>query len=146
MGYFLQALIGKQNILKVHAPKYKNATVIELRENIGLIPITDELYEEIEGEQSDEFYRLSESVESWARLISADGLVAYIEAEYFGGDGGQSVVAWTGGNKCLELSFCKNAFNQVLKLLDVKPAKDSDEFDAVGLGMHRNTKDWVGNS
>lgn len=110
-----------------------------------MIPITDALYEELGGDgEVDTFYRLAPGVEEWAQRISQHSIVAYIEAEYFGGVGGQSTVAWSNGSRVLGPIQAQDAINQSLRLLGVSAADIAgDEFDAVGLGAYRSTDDWI---
>src|ERR1043166_4236252 len=101
MGYYLQAIVGKD--LSAGGSQFRSAEVVSLRQGLGMIPVTDELFDEIQaalpdgGEPFRKFEKLSASVARWARDLSAGGLVAYVEAEFFGGVGGQSAVAWRHG-------------------------------------------------
>jgi hypothetical protein len=143
MGYYLQALIGKNQTLKVNALLFQSARFVLLEQDIAMIPITEELCEEIDAiSQVEGFYKLSPEIEEWAKRISASGFVAYVEAEFFGGDGGQGAIAWNAGYRVLEPINEQNAINRVLKLLGVDRKNAYDEFDAVGLGKHRDTNDW----
>jgi hypothetical protein len=145
MGYELQALIGKTQVLQLHSGPFQSARVVSLDQGIGIIPLTDELYEEIGGEgELDTFYKFSPQLEEWARLLSQHAPVAYVEAEYFGGVGGQNAIAWSKGGRILGPLHAENAINQALKLLGVSSADIAgDEFDAVGLGKHRDTASWL---
>ncbi len=145
MGYFLQALIGKSQTLKANVSLFQSARIVLLEQDIAIIPITDELCEEIDAISQIEvegFEKLFPEIEEWAQRISTTGLVAYIEAEFFGGDGSQSAIAWNAGSRVLEPIREQNAINCVLKLLGVDRKNAHDEFDAVGLGKHRDTNDW----
>lgn len=110
-----------------------------------MIPLTDELYEEIGGDgEPDTFYKFSPQLEEWASLMSQHAPVAYVEAEYFGGVGGQNAIAWSKGGRILGPLHDENAINQALKILGVSSAGIAgDEFDAVGLGKHRDTASWL---
>jgi hypothetical protein len=83
---------------------------------------------------------------------SANGPVAYVEAEYFDGTGEQSAVLWDTGQVVLgRLHLAERAsipavgtpISQALRRLGVTKGDHQDEFDAVGLGRHRNTEDWL---
>jgi hypothetical protein len=144
MGYYLQALIGKSETLKTNVSSLQHARIVLLEQNRGMVPLTNELCEEIGlSQETDEFNKLCPEIEEWAQRISAAGLVAYIEAEYFGGDGSQSAVVWDGGARVFETIHDQNAINRVLKLLNVDRKKAHDEFEAGGLGKHRDTHDWT---
>jgi hypothetical protein len=144
MGYYLQAIIGKQQTLAQHASEFQHARVVPLAQGIAIIPLTDDLYDEIAGGgEVERFEKLSPGVEEWARRISAVGPVAYIEAEFFGGTGGQSVVAWSEGSRVLGPVHSEHAINEALRFFAVRVDGAHDEFDALGLGRHRNTNDWI---
>ena len=144
MGYCLQALIAKRETLEEHASVFQRARVVTLMQNIAMIPLTDDLYDEIGmGGEADGFYKLSPGVESWAQRFSASGLVGYIEAEFFGGVGDQGAIAWSRGSRVFGPVKAQDAINQCLRLLGVHTRDAHDEFDAVGLGQHRDTNDWI---
>jgi len=147
VSYDLQALLGKRDALQSHAAAFSSARVVSLTNGIAMIPMTNELFEEIGGDGVvDKFYKFSTAVEDWARRISEDSPIAYVEAEYFGGVGGQNSVAWVRGLRVLEPVHAADAINQALKILGVSAAGFAgDEFDAVGLGKYRETESWLEN-
>jgi len=127
-----------------HASDFRNARVVSLERGVFMIPVTDPLHEEIgRGGEVKRFEKLSPGVEEWVRRISGDGPVAYIEAEFFGGVGGQSAVVWSEGKRVLGPIHDQHAINQALRVLGVRPDGSHDEFDAVDLGRNRDTDDWV---
>jgi hypothetical protein len=141
MGYYLEALIGRT--LSDHARGLKNARLVPLERGLAMIPVTDALHAEIgAGDELPRFEKLSQRIEEWARRPSPDP-VAYVEAEFFGGLGGQSAVVWQGGERVLGPLHATDAINQALRVLGVSPDGAHDEFDAVELGRHRKTADWV---
>jgi hypothetical protein len=140
MGYYLEALIGRT--LSEHARAFKNARVVPLERGLTMIPMIDALHAEIGlGDELPRFEKLSPQVEEWARRPLTDP-VAYVEAEFFGGLGGQSAVVWQGGERILGPLHAADAINQALRVLGVSPAGAHDEFDAVDLGRHRKTAAW----
>jgi hypothetical protein len=142
MGYYLQAIVGRG--LKAHGSDFRNARVVSLERGVLMIPVTDLLHEEIgRGGESERFEKLSPGVEEWVRRISRDSPAAYIEAEFFGGDGGQSAVVWSEGARVLGPIHDQHAINQALRILGVRPDGVHDEFDAVDLGRNRDTDDWA---
>jgi hypothetical protein len=143
MGYFLQALIGKQQTFKTNISPFQNVRIVTLQQDIAIIPITNELCEEIGvNSEIEKFYKLSPEIEEWAQQISAAGFVAYVEAEFFGGTGSQSAIAWNAGSRVINPIHGENAINQILKHLEVNRENAHDEFEAIGLGKHRNTNEW----
>jgi hypothetical protein len=81
---------------------------------------------------------------------STVGPVAYVEAEYFGGIGSQFAVVWQGGTIVLgPLTLDEDEpwppvgwspISQALRHLGVSAGV---QFDAVRLGHHRQTEDWI---
>jgi hypothetical protein len=144
MGYYLQAIIAKQQTLAQHASQFQHARIVPLAQDIAMIPIIHELYDEIgDAGDVDSFYKLSPGIEKWAKRISALAPVAYIEADFFGGIGGQSAVAWTSGSRILGPLHSQDAINETLRFFGVRGDGAHDEFDAIGLGRHRDTEDWT---
>ena len=144
MGYYLQAIIGKQQTLAQHSSDFQRARIVPLAQGIAIIPLTDDLYDEIgDGGEVERFEKLSPGVDEWAQRISVIAPVGYIEAEFFGGTGGQSAVAWSGGARALGPIHAEDAINQTLHFFRVRIDGAHDEFDAIGLGRHRNTEDWT---
>jgi hypothetical protein len=144
MGYYLQAFIGKADALGKHTSEFQHARLIPLTQGMALIPLTDDLHDEIgSGDEAERFEKLSPAVEQWAQRISSGAPIAYIEAEIFGGVGEQSAVVWSGSLRVIEPIHSQGAINQALRFLGVRIDSAHDEFDAVGLGQHRDTHDWI---
>ena len=140
--YKLQAIIGSQ--LESHALAFKAAIAVPIGHGLQLVPLTDQLWSELGGgERLDWFERRSETVEQWAKEISSTAPVAYVEAEFFGGVGDQSAVAWSVGSRVLGPIHAGDAINQALRFLGVRPDGARDEFDAVNLGRYRTTNEWL---
>src|SRR5262249_61635764 len=76
--------------------------------------------------------------------LSRLGTVAYIEAEIFGGAGTQAHVIFNRGAAQGSAVVSEHAINEALRILGIKASGAFDEFDAVGLGRHRHTDDWLG--
>jgi len=50
MGYELQALVGKVQVLQQHSGPFQSVRVVSLNQGIGMILLTDEFYEELGGD------------------------------------------------------------------------------------------------
>ncbi|MES2708552.1 MAG: hypothetical protein V4726_18305 [Verrucomicrobiota bacterium] len=144
MAYCLQAIIGAQQVLLRHGTEFQHAAVVMLAQGMAIIPLTDALYGEIGvGGEVDHFYKLSAHVEEWAERISHMAPVAYIEADFFGGAGDQSAIAWVDGERIIGPLHTDNAINEILHFLGARVNSPLDEFDSVGLGRHRDTASWT---
>lgn len=144
MGYYIQAIIGKHETLRQSASQFQHASVVPLAQGHAIIPLIDELYDEIGGgEAVGGFSKLSPGVEEWVQRLSASAPVVYVEAEFFGGIGFRSAVGWSSGSRNLGPFHSQDAINQALRFLGVRQHGANDEFDAVALGRHRDTRDWI---
>lgn len=73
--------------------------------------------------------------------LSAEGPIAFVETDYFGGAGTQSATVWL--NRIKKDFNDIDAINQALKLIGVHADGYADEFDAVGLDRFRSNEDWL---
>lgn len=146
MAYTLQALIADREVLSGAGLKVGARSFVPLPQAKAMLPLTDALLEHLripflpltdEGADS-----LPAELDLLGRAASAKGLVAYVEAEFFGGAGTQASVLWQHGNRVAGPVVCAQAINQALVALGVKRDAASDEFDALNLARHRATDDW----
>ena len=155
MGYTLEALIGEPDVLRPVVRRWPVAALVTLDGSLSLIPMTDELFDAAGGGSGSEplgFWKLPAQFDRDLAGWSAAGPVAYVEAEFFGGVGTQRAALWTGGRLALgPLSADEDEpsdpagspISQVLARLGVGREGHHDEFDAVGLGRHRDTEGWI---
>jgi hypothetical protein len=147
MGYFLQAFIGRQNDLKPIIDKYHNACSINVGQDIAIVPMTEDLYDEINqmnvSDGVSTFMYLTKSIETEIlNLIDAKN-IGYIEAEYHGGQGGQTAIIWTDRQRSNVIEYGQGAINSVLKRFGVVTDIGKDEFDTLNFGRYRQTNDWL---
>ncbi len=153
MAYTLQAIIGKIQVLEGPNKRFVQARIVPLEQGLGLIPVTDKLIDEIrsldlqppeqvpagpDGTLSPEAAQLAQYASQW-------GVVALVEAEIFGGVGEQAATVcqnqqviggpWLAGKA--------TPISQALRLLGVDKGNQYDEFEAVGLGLHRSNEEWL---
>jgi hypothetical protein len=145
--YTLQAILGTREMLE----KWRDERLayVDLTERLAMVPLTEALRKRFEiphlplTDEGDETPAVPESLGSLCMKLSRDGLIAYLEAEIFGGAGLQAHALFRNGSMIGETVVAEDAINQALRYFGVCPAPDVDEFDAVGLGRHRETDDWV---
>ncbi|MDR6726968.1 hypothetical protein J2W91_005493 [Paenibacillus amylolyticus] len=145
MGYDFRGIVTSLDVMKRLKDKYTSAKVIPLYNGLIVIPLTDELYDEInknQGTTIPNYEYLTDIISSYCREISKLGLVAYIEAEYFGGTGSQNAMVWDSSQVIFEETLSQSAINRSLEILGVCKLQGKDEFDTVGLGRHRDIEDW----
>ncbi len=157
MGYELRAILGREPAIRAAAAGLRKAVVVPLGEDLQMIPLTEDLFDEIgarypgdEGRGAEGFFYLSISIAQWLVQASAEGTVAYIEADFAGGVGMQSSVVWKGGERIQGPNRMEDRvparsewpINRALRVLGVARRK-GDEFETVGLGRHRHVEDWI---
>ena len=147
MGYTLKAYIGKRENLTPISESYHEAAIVDLNNAISMIPITDELFDEINemrvSDGIDKFSFLNENLERKTIDLIGNREVAYVESEFFGGQGGHIGLVWKNGKRNFVGKFGKNAMNEILKRLGVNRKLSKDEFETIGLDRNRHTEDWV---
>lgn len=159
MAYTLFAVVTNSSLLEEASLPYSHAHIVELEQGLSLIPLMNKLYEEITSQKPDnrtieKFDRLHPKVAEWINQLSTNGVVAYIEASFFGGEGTQSAIVLADNQEVLppvqtESTYQKpvplgeGAIDQALRRLGVSADGHLDEFEAVGLHRHRRTEDWT---
>ncbi len=147
MGYHLQAFICKNSDSNLLAEPFDKVKAIELGKDLTLIPMTEELYDQINSlvvsDSVSKFAYLTEHIESQVLKFIGNAKVAYIEADYFGGQGGQMAIIWKNNKREYFVEYGQDCINEVLKIFGIKARLFADEFDTLGLGRHRNTIDWL---
>ncbi len=159
MSYELRALAGRHEVA-AQAAGQAGIAAVELSQGFGLVLITPAVFDRLGGGTDKPFggtfWFLSAGIAALARRVSHAGPVAYLEAEMFGGTGTQAMVVWRDGEVRLgpastefgwpppdPASSPQWAFNQALRRLGVDRGEAFDEFEAVSLGRHRHTEDWL---
>lgn len=149
MGYFVAGMIGRQIPIACFARRYDLHAPIPLVQGLALLPLRDSDLDSfvplpVSGEVAG-FTYLSDQFKSILVENSADEPLMYFEAEYFGGTGSQAAIVFhkhapSYGPECSNIG----PINQALQFLGVKiEAGSRDEFETVGLHIHRSTEDWI---
>lgn len=147
MGYYLQAFICKQADSNIFTDNFDKAKKIEIGQGLDLVPMTEDLFDQVNNfvvsNSVDKFEYLTDNIETKVLQLIGDKKIAYVEAEYFGGQGGQIAIIWGNHKRQHLFPYGQDCINKVLKDFDVQTKSGNDEFDTVGLGRHRNTIDWI---
>lgn len=147
MGYILYAFAAKEEILLPIQKVYLQAKLVKLEQGICLIPMTGELYDQINdftiSEDINGFVYLTTNIENQILKAIGNHSIAYIEAEYFSGNGGQKAIIWKDNKRLSVFPDNQDAINKVLQFLGVTADKRKDEFDTIGLGRYRNMEGWI---
>jgi len=89
------------------------------------------------------FEFLTATVDLWIRALSIGSAVAYVETEYFAGEGFERAAVWRDGAPVLGPLDGAGAINRALRFLGVVAEAGREEFDVVGLGRHRSLEEWI---
>jgi hypothetical protein len=147
MGYYLKAFICKQADTNIFTDNFDKAKDIEIGQELSLIPMTEELFDQINNlvvsNSVDKFEYLTDNIETKILQLIGDKKIAYVEAEYFGGQGGQIAIIWNNRKRQSFFEYGQECINKVLKDFGIKTKFFKDEFDTLNLGQHRNTIDWI---
>ncbi|WP_225992740.1 hypothetical protein [Actinomadura rudentiformis] len=131
------------------------ARIVPLSQHLSLLPMTDALFDAVTVAGApglDGFWKAPAGFDRVLATCSAAGPVAYIEADYFGGVGTQTAQVWDAGKVILgplhlaegeSSPAAGTPISQALRRLGAVKGDHIDEFDAVGLGRHRNTDRWL---
>ncbi|PIA77436.1 hypothetical protein BFR04_08285 [Gaetbulibacter sp. 4G1] len=147
MGYTLKAYLGKEENLIPILEKYSQSQKVHLNNGIFMIPMTDELFDQINemkhssGISTFEF--LTENIEQKTIQVIENRELAYVESEFFGGQGGHIGIIWKNGKRDFLTESDKSSMNKILKRLGVNRTLLKDEFENVGLDKNRHTEDWI---
>jgi hypothetical protein len=154
--YELQAVIADGEVLRAASKEVAGARAVPLPQGLALMPMTGEVVDALTGGGDGRalgFWRLPTGFDQVLARWSTAGPIAYVEAEYFGGAGEAQAAVWADGVLVLEAQDEPtavlsggdiSAVSQALQRLGVrKGRRDLDEFEAVGLGRHRSTEDWL---
>ena len=150
MSYMLQAIVGTCEVLG--HPHHQEFEHVRLHHELLMIPLTSELRHrhgipDLPLTDDDDYSpTVPGSLDALCRRLSQHGLVAYLEAEFFGGEGMQAHALFRSGAVLGPPMVARNAINQALRRLGVLAGEHHDEFAAVGLGRYRDTDKWVDKS
>ena len=149
MGYVLRAVLGEHSALAHATPLLTHSRVVPLSATMGMIPATDDLIDSFNTGQVEAwssfpgFHFLSTALADVLVSLSERRLVAYVEAEYFGGVGEQCSIVWQNRQVAMGPIKRSGAINKALRLLGVRRSFARDEFNVLGLGRHREKEDWL---
>jgi hypothetical protein len=156
--YTLEAFLAKYETLNGALEIFPTVSLIQLSQGIGMIPadgfflrelelyyqggteVTHPEYQKFSPSVHPDFERLIVGVEKLAQHLSQHGMVAYVEATFTGGYGGHTTMIWEHGKR---VGNAGDNINEVLHRLKVVPQAGLDEFDTLGLGRHRSTREWI---
>jgi hypothetical protein len=146
MGHLVTGLIAKPALLEALSREQVLPWPVALAGGVAILPLREVDLAPLTVHSADPEWphsmRLLEELLLWSR----HGLLMYFQTEYFGELGGQGAVVVRAGELIFGPRWAEiGPINEGLKLLGVsveRPAQD--EFETVGLHLHRRTKGWIG--
>ena len=149
MGYFLQAFICKHSDTNIFTDNFDKAKKVVIGQGLSLIPMTEDLFDQINNlvvsNSVDKFEYLTENIETKILKLIGNTKLAYVEAEYHGGQGGQIAIIWNKNKREKLLAFGQDKINETLKDFGAITENGQDEFLTLGFGLRRNTIEWLEN-
>jgi hypothetical protein len=158
MGYRLRGLIGHRHGV-AHAAALLGVPTVDLPEGFALLPgptlPPDAPAPTGSWPTGAPFWWLLADWEAAAAAASALSPIGYVEADFFGGSGIQTAVAWRDTGVTLGplgrgtrqqappgSTLDDEPINTALRYLGVRRGATRDEFDTLALGRHRQVEDW----
>jgi hypothetical protein len=143
--YTIQALIADNNVIE--SSNLTEIKIISLPQAKALIPLSKSLRDALQIPYlpftDAGLTQLPATIAELCHKISTSGKVAYIEAEFFGGQGMQACSLWNKGRMLTNPTVTHHAINEALQFLGVEKGESFDEFDALDLGHLRETDEWL---
>jgi hypothetical protein len=151
MTHSVQLVIGRGEAVARFVRAWPGARAVELKGGWMAIPLVEAVYDAIEAKTPD----ASRSPEldlsplglgqAMAGATQAGGGLAYVETDYWGGQGGQSAMAYIDGRETMAPQRSRGGggpINQSLRTIGVIRNGELDEFDTIGLGYRRTMADY----
>ncbi len=146
MAYTLQAILATPGVFSGRTLP-NGLRIVRLHCGLEMLPVASELRAEyqipffplIDGNGAE----LPVTLLSLFESLGVQSPLAYVEAEYFGGEGTQAHALIVGGALIRPAMVSSNAINDALHYLGVTKGEFRDEFEAAGLGEHRDTDQWL---
>ncbi|MFE6870967.1 hypothetical protein ACFVFS_30975 [Kitasatospora sp. NPDC057692] len=158
MPYELTAVMGRFDLLRSRTAGLRDAVVAPLRQRLGLVPVTPAGLlpgQDAAGPADRPFAVLSPAFERTLSDWSRSGPIAYVEADFHGGDGHQTAAVWRDGAKAWGPAHTRDftgpredwPINAALALLGVVPSGSAepghrDLFVEAGLGREQDLDGW----
>jgi hypothetical protein len=150
LGHFIQTIVAPESSARRLLDRWPKLSGCTHYGQHILFPIDAELIDakitaDTTPQESDEtFMLLTVGLHRLLTEISEDGILAYIETEYFGGQGGQGAMVIRDGQEIMPPEWSESdTINKALRLLGLESSNAEDEFLMLGLGMARNNEDLL---
>ncbi|MEM7104902.1 MAG: hypothetical protein AAF502_17330 [Bacteroidota bacterium] len=147
MSHNIQGFIFNKRETAERFSHFENAHLIDMEQGFVFIPLTNALADEIGGKEDspyEVFWKFNPNIEALLVDNSKDGMITYLETDYWGGDGEQAAAIWYKGILYFGPKHSKiGAISRCLKLMKAVKNDMYDEFEAIGLTKFRSNDDWI---
>ncbi|SDS62684.1 hypothetical protein [Actinoplanes derwentensis] len=160
--YYLVAVIAEAGMLRDRVDRMEHGAVAMLRDGMALVPVSQALFEELTGSEHHGLFseRMPPAFDRVLAEWSTHGPLAFVQADFFGGDGDQTATVWRDGapawgpvhDRRFDGPREQWPINAALAQLGLRsagwtyssnPTLAVDLFDQIGLGMERDMTDWL---
>lgn len=149
MAHCIQAIVAASETadrLQAACPRLPRVVA---RQNYAIFPVDADFVESVTearpSTDTDTFELLTDAFQDYLRALSRLGALAYVETDYFGGDGGQGAAVYSDGRAMMEPEWSEEIgpINRALKLIGVEQGLAYDHFSALGLTEYRGNDDLI---
>jgi hypothetical protein len=148
MAHCIHVIVASRSTAEAIFRAWPELPRLDRGDGFVLFPVSAELIdariapETTPTDTGDSFMLLTPGFRSQLRSLSRDGLLAYVETEYFGGVGGQGALVCRNGEEIMPPTWDDSGIiNAALRLLDVPRGLLTDRFAAVGFAQVRSNDD-----
>lgn len=148
MGHCIRAIIAPLLVAESISHEWPELPCMCLRKGFAILPVDSDLIDaRVQVERTDdpaasEFAHLTESFRNFLRTLSREGVLAYVETNYFGGMGGQGAVVCCDGVEVMPPTWKRfGAINAALKRIGLRRGILRDNFMVAGLHRLRTNDD-----
>jgi hypothetical protein len=150
LGHFIQAIVAPESTARRLIGRWPELSACTHNGKHILFPIDAEVIDakvapnKTPQESDETFMLLTVGLKRLLADISEHGILAYVETEYHGGQGGQGAMVIQDGQEIMSPEWSESdTINKALRLLGIGSTKTEDEFLMLGLGMARNNDDLL---
>jgi hypothetical protein len=147
--HIVAGLIARSPVLEAFSREHSLHRPVALVGDLAILPLREIDLDSFQATPSDDEAKglqyLSKRLLDELRRSSHQGLLMYFETEYFGELGGQGAAVFQAGELIFGPHWARiGPINHALKLLGVSVEPPAhDEFETVGLHLHRDAEGWL---
>jgi hypothetical protein len=148
MGHCIQAIVTSSRNAEAMCATYPCLVRVDTLPAIAILPVEEEFYDAVTqarpSRRADGFMLLTAEFQEFLRGQSKNDRVAYIETDYFGGNGGQGAVVYADGEVLMPPQWSAGGrINRALKHLGVRRAFFRDRFATIHLDDYRSNEELL---